>query len=358
MKKLFITDSKSKNFYSKYLIYISNIFTDSYIVEFDDKKINDNFFKKFDVIIFNFLPEKFLNFLDKQKIIKILINSNNHENKNIDILINPKKDLSSKKNYKNFNSINYSFINSSEVISTINIITILKWDTKFWGIKIGYLSSRFLTKNIIYRVSKFVKDNSIIMVQFLSDFNNQSTIYLAEKNNFCFKDIRVTLEKNIKSSSPFKNKNFNYRIANKNDLPKIKDIIKDLYLDSRYNFDINFKKSKINQFYYGWVKKSISGTFDDFCYLVLKKKIVIGFCTIKLIDKSVGKIGLFGIKKNFQGIRAASALLKYTESKLRLDNIKKLIVITQGRNNIAQRVYQKNNFYNISTEIWYHKWYN
>jgi dTDP-4-amino-4,6-dideoxy-D-galactose acyltransferase len=358
MKKLFIIDSKSNNFYSKYLIDISNIFTDSCKVEFDDKKINDNFLSKFDVIIFNFLPEKLLNFLDKKKIIKILINSNNYEKKSIDILINPKKDLNSKKNYKNFNSINYSFINSSEVISTINIIAILKWDTKFWGIKIAYLSSRFLTKNIIYRVRKFVRANSISMVQFLSDFNDQSTIYLAEKNNFNFKDIRVTLEKNIKSSSFFKNKNFNYRIANKNDSHKIKDIIKDLYLDSRYNFDINFKKSKINQFYYRWVKKSISGTFDDFCYLALRKKKIIGFCTIKLIEKSVAKIGLFGIEKNFQGIRAADALLKYTESKLFIDNIKKLVVITQGRNNIAQRFYQKNKFYNISNEIWYHKWYN
>jgi N-acetylglutamate synthase-like GNAT family acetyltransferase len=358
MRKLFITDSKSKNFYSKYLIYISNFVIDSYKIEFDDKKINNNFLRKFDVIIFNYLPEKFLNFLDKQRIIKILINSNNYENINIDILINLKKDLNSKKKCKNFNSIKYSFINSSEVISIINIITILKWDTKFWGIKIGYLSSRFLTKNIIYRVSKFVKNNSITMVQFLSDFNDQSTIYLAEKNNFSFKDIRVTLKKNIKSSFFFKNKNFSYRIANKNDLPKIKDIIKDLYLDSRYNFDINFKKSKINQFYYAWVKKSINGTFDDFCYLVLRKGIVIGFCTIKLIEKSIGKIGLFGIKKSFQGMGAASALLKYTESKLSLKNVNKLIVITQGRNNIAQRVYQKNKFYNSSAEIWYHKWYN
>jgi hypothetical protein len=358
MKKLFITDPKSKNYYSKYLIYISNIFTDSFKVQYDDKKINENFLKQFDVIIFNFLPRNFLNFLDKQNIIKILINSNNHSKKNFDILINPKKNFDNKKNYQNNNSINYNFINSSEVISIINIITIMKWDTKFWGIKIGYLSSKSLTKNIIYRVSKFVKNNSIVMVQFLSNFNDRSTIYLAEKNNFSFKDIRVTLEKNIKSSSLFKNKNFSYRIANKNDLPKIKDIIKDLYLDSRYNFDINFKKSKINQFYYGWVKKSINATFDDFCYLVLRKGIVIGFCTIKLIEKSIGKIGLFGIKKNFQGMRAASALLKYTESKLSLKNVKKLIVITQGRNNIAQRVYQKNNFYNISTEIWYHKWYN
>lgn len=358
MKKLFIIDKKNKNFYSKYLINISNTFKNSSKIQFNENKISEKFLKKFDVVIFNFLPEKVLNFLDKQNIVKILINSKDHANKYIDILINPKKKSDKKENYQNYNSINYNFINSSEVISTINIITILKWDTKFWGIKIGYVSSRFLTKNIIYRINQFVKKNSVVMVQFLSDFNDQQTIYLAEKNNFSFKDIRVTLEKKITSTFYLNKKNFKYRIANNNDLPKIKDIVKDLYLDSRYNFDLNFKKSKINQFYYGWVKKSINGSFDNFCYLVLEKKEIIGFCTIKLIEKSVGKIGLFGVKKNFQGMGAANALLKYIESKLFVNNVKKLIVITQGRNNIAQRAYQKNRFFNIATEIWYHKWYN
>ena len=195
------------------------------------------------------------------------------------------------------------------------------------------------------------------MIQFLSDFNNQDTIYFAEKNNFSFKDIRVTLEKVINKKFSV-NSNFDYRIANIKDLSEINKIINNLYLDTRYNYDLNFNKKKIEKFYYGWVKKSIYGKFDDCCYVVLKKKDIIGFCTIKFISKSLGKIGLFGVKKDFQGLGAASALLNYIQSKLYAYNIKKLIVVTQGRNNIAQKVYQKHKFYNISTEIWYHKWCN
>ena len=36
--------------------------------------------------------------------------------------------------------------------------------------------------------------------------------------------------------------------------------------------------------------------------------------------------------------------------------IKKLYVVTQGRNIRAQRLYQKNGFIIKSSEIWYHKW--
>ena len=36
--------------------------------------------------------------------------------------------------------------------------------------------------------------------------------------------------------------------------------------------------------------------------------------------------------------------------------INKIFVVTQGRNLIAQRLYQKNGFVIKNTEIWYHKW--
>ena len=43
---------------------------------------------------------------------------------------------------------------------------------------------------------------------------------------------------------------------------------------------------------------------------------------------------------------------------LYLKKIKKLYVVTQGRNIRAQRLYQKNGFIIKSSGIWYHKWLN
>ena len=36
--------------------------------------------------------------------------------------------------------------------------------------------------------------------------------------------------------------------------------------------------------------------------------------------------------------------------------IKKIFVVTQGRNYMAQRLYQSAGFKTFSTELWYHKW--
>jgi ribosomal protein S18 acetylase RimI-like enzyme len=35
---------------------------------------------------------------------------------------------------------------------------------------------------------------------------------------------------------------------------------------------------------------------------------------------------------------------------------RKLIVVTQGRNYAAQKLYQRSGFVTSMTEVWYHKW--
>ena len=67
MKKLFIINSNNKNFYFKYLFFISRFFKDSTKIESDDQRINKKFLEKFDVIIFNSLSENILKFLEKKK---------------------------------------------------------------------------------------------------------------------------------------------------------------------------------------------------------------------------------------------------------------------------------------------------
>ena len=41
---------------------------------------------------------------------------------------------------------------------------------------------------------------------------------------------------------------------------------------------------------------------------------------------------------------------------MKKDNIKKITVVTQGRNYSALKAYQNVNFKISRTELWYHKW--
>ena len=51
-----------------------------------------------------------------------------------------------------------------------------------------------------------------------------------------------------------------------------------------------------------------------------------------------------------------SLMLQNTIFYLKKEKIKNIEVVTQGRNIVAQKLYQKNGFKTKKTELWYHKW--
>ena len=69
-------------------------------------------------------------------------------------------------------------------------------------------------------------------------------------------------------------------------------------------------------------------------------------------------IGLFGVHEDYSGQGLGKFLLNNVFNKLAAANIKKVFVVTQGRNYPAQRLYQSVGFKTFSTELWYHKWMN
>ena len=233
----------------------------------------------------------------------------------------------------------------------------MDWDTKFWKKKICFIGPKRLTRNIIFRVNKFIKKNKVDMVQFLSHCHDADTVKIAEENNFGFKDIRITLEKdiNIEKNKIIKPKKISFRKAKLKDFNTIKPIAKNSYLESRYYFDNFFSLQKVKNFYIGWLKKAILGTFDSFCLLICYKKKPIGFCTLKLEDNEAA-IGLFSIAKKFQGRGFAKLFLSAVDLEMEKLKIKTLKVVTQGRNYSALKAYQNSKFKISKTELWYHKW--
>ena len=199
MEKLVII-SKKKTKYSKIIHRLETLRMDN-IKFISEKNLTLELLKKFDILIFENLKKISLKNIHNLKIILININKFTTYNKFIDVFIDPY--FSNKKKLNNpvkgnLRSIIQTFSDEGELKDLLNIISILKWDTGYWKKKIGYIGSKRLTENIIYRSSRFIKKNKIEMVQFLSNCHDAKSVMLAEKNKFGFKDIRITLEKNIK----------------------------------------------------------------------------------------------------------------------------------------------------------------
>lgn len=235
----------------------------------------------------------------------------------------------------------------------------LQWDSDFFGVNIGYISCLRLTKNIEANITKFVRKEKLNLLEYLCDCHDKESVLECEKNGYSFVDIRLTFERAISDNiQTAPNRGFKVRKGRESDIPHLKEIATDIYIQSRYYFDQSFDTDKVQLFYLNWVEKAVRGDFDDFAYVLTADDIPIGFCTIKLGRHGTAAISLFGLDKNYEGKGLGKYLLMTSLSKLKSEyDINYIEVVTQGRNYAAQRLYQKCGFVTKSTQLWYHKWF-
>lgn len=269
-------------------------------------------------------------------------------------------DYQSLNNNRYFTGPNYSIRNNPEIDfgEISDLITELKWDSKFWGFPVAYVSSKHLTENIIYRIEEVIKRDKFRLVEYLCNCHDSRSVRTAEKYGFHFADIRLSFEKNLdKEGNVLLPANVVFAKAKEKDVPRLKEISGGLYRDSRYFFDANFDRSKVRQFYQCWIERAVLGKFDDACYCLYEDGLPLGFCSVKynFVSKTAN-IGLFGVSSKYQGKGMGKLLLNMLFDKLKGKGINKVFVVTQGRNYAAQRLYQSAGFRTQATELWYHKW--
>jgi len=365
MKKLFVFQSNANKDYLEQLndgfkiLKLSK--SSKEIVKIDVENLTTNFLikNKIDVVVSNGLTQNYYLMLKKLKIISITIDDLTEYGAMADIVIDFKKQESN----KYFTGIEYSFKNNNnfdkEFEEITDIIKKLEWDSSFWGFPVAYLSCRYLTESIVYRINKFIKFKKIKLVEYLCNCHDNKSVIITAKNNFIFADIRLSFEKKLQNKQDINlPRELKFGLASQNDIKPLLKIAKNLYLDSRYSYDENFNKEKVSIFYQNWVKKAVLGTFDDECYCLFEKSKnnPIGFCTIKYGLSGVADIGLVGLSKDYQNKGLAQIMFNLVFNELLKKSINKIYVVTQGRNFSAQRLYQRLGFLTKTTEIWYHKW--
>jgi len=149
-----------------------------------------------------------------------------------------------------------------------------------------------------------------------------------------------------------------FRLGTEKDIPHIRRIAVDLYSHSRYTFDVNFPRDKVREFYSSWIEKAVRGTFDDLAWIICANDIPVGFCSVRYQENCEASIGLVGIDNRFAGKGLGAFVLTRTLEELESEGVKRIRVVTQGRNYAAQRLYQKVGFFIKQIEIYYHRWYN
>jgi dTDP-4-amino-4,6-dideoxy-D-galactose acyltransferase len=236
-------------------------------------------------------------------------------------------------------------MNSSELVQ------LLSWDSEFFGVRIARYLPEELTSESLAALMDWQQAQKVDCLYFLADPNQAESLRLAESNNFHLTDLRITLESggDIAQAMPT-----SVRPFREGDRAALRAIARVSHRDSRFYFDGHFPQERCDALYETWIDKSLDG-YADATLVAEVEGNPAGYITCHR-DAGEGKIGLVGVHADYQGRSLGQALVKASLAWFAGDGLKKVTVVTQGRNTRAQRLYQHCGFLTRSVQLWYHWW--
>jgi dTDP-4-amino-4,6-dideoxy-D-galactose acyltransferase len=241
-----------------------------------------------------------------------------------------------------------------EFAEPTSVCTYLEWDTNFFGHRIARAGPTRLDDRSMNELLRWCSENRIECVYLLADLDDPQTTQLAEANEFLLADVRVTLELELNKTVPALPCDL-VREARERDLEALRAIARTVHRDSRFYFDQHFDREKCDRLYETWIEKSVRGYARAVFVAEVDGKPV-AYITCHLGGEEA-QIGLLGVAGGYRGASLGSKLVQHFLSWAAEQGAKRAVVVTQGRNVGAQRLYQRCGFASALCQLWYHRWF-
>lgn len=229
----------------------------------------------------------------------------------------------------------------------------LQWDSDFFGFRIASLLRNHLTPEILVEAFDWCERERIGCLYFLAAANSPQTTVLAELNGFRFVDVRLTLEHRLKTEP---NPGGQVRHCRESDIPVLRAIAAVSHRDSRFYYDPDFPDEQCDALYETWIERSFAG-YADAVLVAEGDSGPAGYISCHVSEDGTGSIGLFAVAEHARGHGVGRGLVNAALAHFRGRGVSRVMVVTQGRNCAAQRLYQSCGFQTCSLQIWYHRWF-
>ena len=245
-------------------------------------------------------------------------------------------------------------------------VRFLAWDTEFFGVRIARLTATSIDAHTMTAVMDWCERERIECLYFLIDGDQQESVRLAEANQFNFVDIRMTYKLDFLTTdrgvgaatmpSAALQSEVVIRPTQPEDHAALLPIAGYSHVDSRFYGDPHFPREKCDLLYETWLAKSFEGVMASFVLTAEVEKQPVGYFTCG-IEGQVGELLLLGIDAAVRGRGIGNLFMEHAIARLSKQGCTSVEVITQGRNIIAQRLYQKYGFRLTTLQLWYHRWF-
>jgi dTDP-4-amino-4,6-dideoxy-D-galactose acyltransferase len=231
------------------------------------------------------------------------------------------------------------------------------WDERVFGLRTARIVPTTLTRDRAAAILAEIRSSRAAVVHLLLESDDDVSVRVAEEHGFHLVDVRVTLRWRA-SDAPLAGPPAGLLIRRgvPEDFAALEATARTSYEKSRYYHDPRYPKDRCGELYAHWLSWSLGGGAD--CVLVAGREgAAAGYVTCHgKPGEGDGSIGLVGVDAASRGAGVASALVGAAQAWFRDVPLPGAIVVTQGRNVEAQKVYERAGFRAHRVQLWYHLW--
>ncbi len=138
------------------------------------------------------------------------------------------------------------------------------------------------------------------------------------------------------------------------DVPVLERIAAGSHRETRFYFDGGLSRERCDEMYASWIRRSCAGSADA-VFVAGFSGAPAGYVTCH-VEKGRGSIGLIAVDEHFAGHGLGRQLVCSALDYFCSRGVKRVQVVTQGRNLRSQRLYQRLGFVLRDSQVWYHLW--
>lgn len=240
---------------------------------------------------------------------------------------------------------------------------LLDWDTDFWDFPIARAREYWLTPERAAVTDEWCLQRGVRCLYFLARADDGATTRAAEDHHFRLVDVRLTFAcvpgRALERAEFPRRSNLLVREHRASDLDALARIARVSYRDTRFYADPSFPRERCDDLYETWIRRSCDGYAETVLVAECAGEPA-GYVTGHLSDQGpevTGQIGLVGVSARARGQGIGLALIEAALQWFVARGAARVSTVTQGRNLVAQRLYQRSGFQTSDLQLWYHKWY-
>jgi dTDP-4-amino-4,6-dideoxy-D-galactose acyltransferase len=232
----------------------------------------------------------------------------------------------------------------------MSLVEQLDWDSEFFGFPIGRVRSDVGATDIAAAVRE-ADGRTLRCVYLCASAKDERLLDEAQRLGFIVRDVRVTLQGRIPSSSA---ESPEVEPAGLAALDGLAAIARQRFQTTRFFADPGFDRDRCRELYVAWLRRGLQPATDRVTLIAENGR---GFVVCRFNrPANRGEIELIGVAEEAEGHGVGASLVAGAQATFARERLTDMRVVTQGSNIAAQRLYQRHGLLTHEVALWLHRW--